>query len=108
MTAGRIASIGAQAPTTLGFARDPRLAAALADVSPTRLRALDSTLVAFETDLAEGTDEHYRGRWLLGMSGALAGQKLPVIGYENTNGTLRVLNHTTDAPASGDKFRLLP
>jgi len=71
------------------------------------VNTVNSTLVAFETDLAEGTDEHYRGRWLLGMSGALAGQKLPVIGYENANGTLRVLNHTTDVPSNGDKFRLL-
>jgi len=35
--------------STLGFARDPRIAAALAEISPARLRALDSTLVAFGT-----------------------------------------------------------
>ncbi len=72
------------------------------------VNTVNSTAVAFETDAAEGTDEHYRGRWLLGLSGALKGQKLPVIGYENTNGTFRVLNHTTDIPSNGDTFRLLP
>lgn len=40
---------GAQAPSTLGFAKDARIAAALADVSPARMRANDSTLVAFGT-----------------------------------------------------------
>ena len=40
---------GAQAPSTLGFAKDARIAAALGDVSPARLRTLDSTLVAFGT-----------------------------------------------------------
>lgn len=39
----------AQAPSTLGFAKDARIAAALGDVSPTRMRAVDSTLVAFGT-----------------------------------------------------------
>jgi Peptidase family M28 len=36
-------------PSTLGLIRDPRIAAALAEVSPARLRTLDSTLVAFGT-----------------------------------------------------------
>ena len=40
---------GAQAPSTLGFAKDARIAAALGDVSPARMRANDSTLVAFGT-----------------------------------------------------------
>ena len=42
-------SVGAQAPSTLGFARDARIAAALADISPARLRASDSALVSFGT-----------------------------------------------------------
>ncbi len=41
--------LAAQAPSTLGLQKDPRIAAALADVSPQRLRALDSTLVSFGT-----------------------------------------------------------
>ena len=40
---------GAQAPSTLGFATDARIAAALGDISAARMRALDSTLVAFGT-----------------------------------------------------------
>ena len=42
-------SVGAQAPATLGFAKDARIAAALADISPARLRASDSALVSFGT-----------------------------------------------------------
>lgn len=41
--------VGAQAPSTLGFAKDARIAAALGDVSPARMRAVDSALVAFGT-----------------------------------------------------------
>ena len=36
-------------PATLGLPKDPRIAAALEEISPARLRALDSTLVAFGT-----------------------------------------------------------
>jgi hypothetical protein len=42
-------TVGAQAPSTLGLQKDPRIAAALADISPVRLRALDSMLVSFGT-----------------------------------------------------------
>ncbi|MBL8998375.1 MAG: M28 family peptidase [Gemmatimonadetes bacterium] len=42
-------TLGAQAPSTLGLQKDARIAEAFADVSPARLRALDSTLVAFGT-----------------------------------------------------------
>lgn len=40
---------GAQAPSTLGFAKDVRIAAALGEISAARMRTLDSTLVAFGT-----------------------------------------------------------
>jgi hypothetical protein len=36
-------------PSTLGFQRDARISAALDDISPARLRAMDSTLVSFGT-----------------------------------------------------------
>ena len=42
-------TLNAQAPTTLGFAKDVRITEALAEISPARLRAMDSTLVAFGT-----------------------------------------------------------
>jgi hypothetical protein len=46
-------ALSAQTPSTtastLGFARDPRITAAMAEISPARLRTLDSTLVAFGT-----------------------------------------------------------
>ncbi|MCE9603035.1 MAG: M28 family peptidase [Gemmatimonadetes bacterium] len=41
--------VGAQAPSTLGLAKDARIAAALGDVSAARMRTNDSTLVAFGT-----------------------------------------------------------
>ena len=43
------APLVAQAPSTLGLAKDARIAEALAEISPARLRLLDSTLVAFGT-----------------------------------------------------------
>ena len=43
------AAAGAQAPSTLGLQKDPRIAAALADISPARLRTMDSMLVSFGT-----------------------------------------------------------
>lgn len=43
------AALPAQAPSTLGFAKDPRIAAALGDISPARLRMMDSMLVSFGT-----------------------------------------------------------
>ena len=50
---GPAESLGAQAaphaPTTLGFQHDPRIVAAMAEISPARLRAMDSVLVAFGT-----------------------------------------------------------
>jgi hypothetical protein len=39
----------AQQASTLGFLRDARISEAMDDISPTRLRAMDSTLVAFGT-----------------------------------------------------------
>ncbi len=44
-----VTTLGAQAPSTLGLQKDARITEAFADVSPARLRALDSTLVAFGT-----------------------------------------------------------
>jgi hypothetical protein len=43
------AALSAQAASTMGLQRDPRIAAAMAEVSPARLRALDSVLVSFGT-----------------------------------------------------------
>jgi len=42
-------SVGAQQASTMGLAKDPRIAAAFADVQPARLRAMDSVLVSFGT-----------------------------------------------------------
>lgn len=42
-------SVGAQQASTMGLAKDARIAAAFADVQPARLRAMDSVLVSFGT-----------------------------------------------------------
>lgn len=49
--AGAPGNLAAQlgAASTIGIARDPRIVAALAEISPARLRAMDSALVAFGT-----------------------------------------------------------
>lgn len=47
--AAAFSSLGAQSASTLGLPKDPRIAAALADVSPARMRTHDSVLVAFGT-----------------------------------------------------------
>lgn len=43
------ASAAAQQPSTLGFQRDPRIATAMRDIDPVRLRMMDSMLVSFGT-----------------------------------------------------------
>ncbi len=48
VVAAASSSVGAQA-STMGLARDARIAAALADVTPARLRMMDSMLVSFGT-----------------------------------------------------------
>jgi hypothetical protein len=60
-----------------------------------------STAILFVTDLAEATAEHYAWQELWMVTGALAGQKIPIVGYE-ADGDLRVANRTSDAPAQGD------
>src|SRR5207253_6497639 len=46
--AGTLASVSARSPS-IGLTADPRIAAALSDVSAARIRRIDSTLVAFGT-----------------------------------------------------------
>ena len=55
------------------------------------------------TDLTEATDDHYAGRQLLWISGALAGQAAEIAAY---NGTTFKLTYTamTDAPSATDQF----
>ncbi len=43
------ALVDAQAPSTLGLSKDPRIVAAMVDVTPSRMRGNDSILVAFGT-----------------------------------------------------------
>ncbi len=61
------------------------------------------TATAFTTSLTEATNDHYNGRTLTFMSGALAGQMTTITDY---NGTTKVVTVTamTEAPANGDAF----
>lgn len=47
--AAAFSSLGAQSPSTLGLQQDARIVAAMAEVSPARLRMMDSMLVSFGT-----------------------------------------------------------
>ncbi|MCA9868706.1 MAG: hypothetical protein KC410_19615 [Anaerolineales bacterium] len=61
------------------------------------------TTSAFTTNLTEATSDHYVGRTLTFISGALAQQMTTILDY---NGSTKVMTVTamTDAPANGDKF----
>ena len=52
-----------------------------------------------QTDLAEATDDHYKGRVALWITGPCAGQGSPVTAYTGATGTLTVTAMTT-APAA--------
>lgn len=52
-----------------------------------------------QTDLTEATDDHYKGRVAIWITGACAGQGSPVTAYTGATGTLTVTAMTT-APAA--------
>lgn len=58
------------------------------------------------TDLAETTDDHYIGRTIVWITGALTGQASDVTDYAGTNGTL-TFTAVTEAPANNDRFVLV-
>jgi hypothetical protein len=67
----------------------------------------DPSATAFETNLAEGTNDHYNGTFVLFYSGALLGQSRKVSDYDGTSKVLTVAAAFTEAPAAGDTFIIL-
>ena len=57
------------------------------------------------TDFTEATTDHYNGRTIVWISGALAGQSSDITAYTTTNGKL-TYTLVTNAPANGDEFIL--
>lgn len=62
-----------------------------------------ATTTGFVTDLTEATNDHYNGRVLTFVNGALAGQSTDITDY---NGTTKAVTVTalTEAPADTDQF----
>lgn len=60
-----------------------------------------STTSVVNTDLTEGTDDHYIGRTVAFITGALAGQSAPIADYNGTSKALTV-ETMTEAPAAAD------
>jgi hypothetical protein len=66
----------------------------------------DPTATAFETNLTEASDDHYKGAFLVFTSGALLDQSRKIAGYA---GATKVITTSafTEAPAGGDTFAIL-
>ena len=63
-----------------------------------------STNAVFNTNLTEATDNHYKDRTVLMVTGALAQQQLLITGYNGTTKALSVQFETGDIPAAGNTF----
>lgn len=67
-----------------------------------------STTTEFETDETEATADHFNGRSVLWVSGALARQQRLITDYALSGGRGHFTVETmTEAPANGDTFRLI-
>lgn len=82
-------------------AADNLLAGALGLVASTCTTGSSTTSVV--TNLTEATDNHYNGRVITFVSGALAGQTASITDYDGTSKTLTV-STLTEAPANTDAF----
>lgn len=67
----------------------------------------DPLATAFETDLAEASNDHYNGAFCVFYSGALAGQSRKISDYDGTTKVLTVASAFTEAPAAGDDFLII-
>lgn len=72
---------------------------ALATVPLTVQTGSSSARVA--TDLTEGTNDHYNGRTIVFITGALAGQAASILDYNGATKELTV-SSMTEAPSNGD------
>lgn len=66
-----------------------------------------NTATAFETDLAETADHHWRDAFVLITSGALAGQVKRITAYDGTTKVLTVAGGFTAAPATAVTFAII-
>lgn len=55
------------------------------------------------TNLTEATDDHYIGRIIVWITGALAGQATDITDYVGSTKKL-VFSAVTDTPSNGDRF----
>ena len=65
------------------------------------------TTTSFRTNLTAANDT-YDNQTLLFISGALAGESVPILTYANTNGLITTQNALTVAPTAADEFVILP
>lgn len=61
------------------------------------------TTTAFTTNLTEATDDHYNGRIVVWLTGALAGQATDITDYTGST-KLVTVTAMTEAPSNGDRF----
>ena len=94
------ANVGAISASTT--AADNLEASALGVVSTTVNDASAST-TAFVTALTEATDDHYNGRIIVFIDGALAGQATDITDYTGATKTV-TCTALTEAPGNGDAF----
>ena len=67
----------------------------------------DPTTLLFETNLAEASNDHYNGAFVVFTSGALLGQSRKISDYDGTTKVLTVATAFTEAPAAADAFIIL-
>lgn len=65
-----------------------------------------STTTLIKTGLTEATNDHYNGRVIAFVTGALAGQLASITDYNGTSKDLTV-SALTEAPANGDTFIII-
>ncbi len=65
------------------------------------------TTTSFRTNLTAANDT-YDNQTLLFISGALAGESVPILTYAQTNGLITTQNDMTVAPTVADEFVILP
>jgi len=65
------------------------------------------TTTSFRTNLTEPNDT-FNNQTLLFISGALAGESVPILTFANTNGLITTQDALTVAPTAADEFVILP
>lgn len=63
-----------------------------------------STTTVVNTNLTEATNDHYNGRSIVFVTGALAGQAAVIEDYNGSTKAITVSGALTEAPGSGDTF----